>query len=1157
MAKTSSVRRTLLPRLWWQLGSIRLVAEYVIGETAKRKRSFSIGLLTVFLTVAFLSLIQNIIDRASVIFIKFSEDSAGQWDLLLSPTLSSGSPSILLNYTVINTSLSSAPHVAGAAPRWILPGSLRKANQPDNPVYVMAFDYALEKEIGLGSSWPYRDLKEGEISVTASLLQKMRVKPNSGERMNLTVSLADVVKSLSGVSSSSSSTNSGTSQTDVNNGTASTNPSSTSGSNPFAGFIPASGFIVSNTTLSLLPPSQQSSISNSFPKDSNGNVNVTSDQAWAIVTAALTNFTQEFTVVDAIKAPHGKYPSAMGNVAIMGLEAVEKMINDFISGSQMTSSNPDSQVAGLLLGSLVAQGNAVSFQNMTVKLREHVTSVIAVMKDRMATYSKQDQSRKSDVVRFSNEVATNIGLGAPVDYTAVLLTALEATSFMQIFLGEVLLTVIIVLLALAILLIFSLLLTDVEDKTFEYGMLRSLGMRQRNLINLLFFQSLYFSVPAILIGLLVSYVAFIPISYGLSQFANIPLDASLSTASISLGVCAGILLPLLGMILPTRRALGKTLRDALDVFRTSINDVSVRVEKLEKLGLSPIEMIIALVLIVVGFLVYYIVPLSFVFQDLQIFFRIMTIILLGMLLGAILLGQVLQHWFEVTLAHVIVRGVDKALVHIVCKNLAAHRRRNNKTTLIFTLCLAYIVFASTMFTLQATSLRELVEWQYGADILVTAPEWSTPLPEQSLRRYLDDAVSGAANQTQRTVIKGYTFATFDLNEFWAVSWTDIYPLVSLSTPNAQIYGLEPNFLSGSLLHYYMPDQIDQSVGPIKCVQGNCDHRDVVEALTFEVDPRSYLDLPRDLAERLPVPIGVTTASWANEQFDTNTTRLYRTAMPVLVSKALEDTSYVDVANLLELTMMFTSSSDGGGNSFWRSYLCKPIAFLKKLPSFTKVGSDDGQLFISMQSYERLLGDIGHFASVTTGMNGTKIPLEKLLVTVSSDATDTEIGTLANDLTSVINNDQIKVAVLKEQVKGTTSASTYIMYLFYIVAIVGLIFCFFVLWLSFSANIRENSWEFGVLRAIGFSVTSVQRVYIYEAVCIILSCAIIGTTTGVLIALAVALQFNLFTSLPFSFTFPLPLYCIVLGLSFAVSVAGSYLPSRPYAKEKIASVLKGR
>lgn len=49
----------------------------------------------------------------------------------------------------------------------------------------------------------------------------------------------------------------------------------------------------------------------------------------------------------------------------------------------------------------------------------------------------------------------------------------------------------------------------------------------------------------------------------------------------------------------------------------------------------------------------------------------------------------------------------------------------------------------------------------------------------------------------------------------------------------------------------------------------------------------------------------------------------------------------------------------------------------------------------------------------------------------------------------------------------------------IVAVVGLIFCFFVLWLSFTANMRDNSWEFGVLRALGFPVLLMLTVTIWS------------------------------------------------------------------------------
>ncbi len=38
-----------------------------------------------------------------------------------------------------------------------------------------------------------------------------------------------------------------------------------------------------------------------------------------------------------------------------------------------------------------------------------------------------------------------------------------------------------------------------------------------------------------------------------------------------------------------------------------------------------------------------------------------------------------------------------------------------------------------------------------------------------------------------------------------------------------------------------------------------------------------------------------------------------------------------------------------------------------------------------------------------------------------------------------------------------------------VTTVAMLLCFFVLWISFTSNVSENSWEFGVLRAIGLNV----------------------------------------------------------------------------------------
>lgn len=66
----------------------------------------------------------------------------------------------------------------------------------------------------------------------------------------------------------------------------------------------------------------------------------------------------------------------------------------------------------------------------------------------------------------------------------------------------------------------------------------------------------------------------------------------------------------------------------------------------------------------------------------------------------------------------------------------------------------------------------------------------------------------------------------------------------------------------------------------------------------------------------------------------------------------------------------------------------------------------------------------------------------------------------------------------------------------------------------------------------------------------------GSIIGLLIAITLTLQFNLFTEMPFAFDFPYILFGSVLAMSLFVAVLGSYVPARSLRSKQIASALKG-
>ena len=140
---------------------------------------------------------------------------------------------------------------------------------------------------------------------------------------------------------------------------------------------------------------------------------------------------------------------------------------------------------------------------------------------------------------------------------------------------------------LSILLIYSLMLSDVEEKTYEFGMLRALGLRNKTLIYYLLMQAISFSIPGLAMGLIVAYILNSFGAYIISEFADIGVNMELHPLAVVTGIVLGTIMPMVAMYLPIKRALTQTLRDSLDLYHRTVSDLTVTIMKLEKLGLSP------------------------------------------------------------------------------------------------------------------------------------------------------------------------------------------------------------------------------------------------------------------------------------------------------------------------------------------------------------------------------------------------------------------------------------------------------------------------------------------------------------------------------------------------------------------------------------------
>jgi len=186
-----------------------------------------------------------------------------------------------------------------------------------------------------------------------------------------------------------------------------------------------------------------------------------------------------------------------------------------------------------------------------------------------------------------------------------------------------------------------------------------------------------------------------------------------------------------------------------------------------------------------------------------------------------------------------------------------------------------------------------------------------------------------------------------------------------------------------------------------------------------------------------------------------------------------------------------------------------------------------------------------------------VPKHRLLVRLAP-------GTSADDRQRVINGLRATVRTPLIQVQDTLSllaaadVAVWSLDLFFgFVAAIALTLAFFSTWLSFAANVSENSVEFGILRSLGLTSAAVARAFTYEALTVVLTAFLSGTAVGAAVAVTLTLQFNLFTEQPFQLRFPWQLFGFTLLGCILLAVVASCLPARAITRLPIAGVLKGR
>ena len=1097
-----------------------------------------------------------------------------------------------LNFYEIKDRISYLPFLEGVSPRWIITGKASRTNEEQNATSefstnVFILDSATENNIGIGRELNLPELKKNECYISTTLGDALRL--DNGDQIEIAIRLSDLLKAFSGGGEDSQEEEEEDDSKDKSqpktNSNDNTNEKRRLKSEDYFESLGDYDYLDLDYIKNIFESISKNNYSNDdlfklidfarnypdkeklkdllfsliknndFIKNNykdilnsllKRNINLIKSYKRLNQIPTLDNITQflnfklNLTVREKVKATGGKWPSASGNVLAMDSRHIldylsinaERIVDEVVQSFDISYLKP-----------LI--WNYVENFLKDFDINNYALTVNAIFKDKFEIYRKDQKDMRHYISDIAGEITELLGMDYKVNIEAPLYQLMGGLEYAKIFLQDIFIGIMFFLWMLCVLLVYSLMLGNVDERTYEFGMMRSLGFKKNNLIYLIIIQGFIFAVPGTLLGLTTSYIANNYIAYLFNYNSALVMPYFLSTSNIIFGIVAGLSIPLISSYFPIKKSLEDNLKETLTIFNKKIGDIVVSIIKLENLGISPTTFIASITFIVIGLLTYYVAPLSFLFMNISLFLFIMIGILLTMLLGLIILTQLLVPHLQKLILKIIMflSFKDRKLELIVIKNLEGHKRRDLQVSIMFMVALGFVIFAGCTLNLVVDFVETMAKSLIGGDfsVLVLENGPNITLNEVSINRYLNNIKS-----TYPDIIQNHAYISYSSNEILQgdgiflssrIGALNGYPISS-----RKVIAIDRNFIDSTYSSLYTVTQYNKKLNISKTRDGKAD----IIKMMYDNPNVPYLLQGKNNSFIYP-EYQNTRILKILDNFQLNMIGAEGISRAQAIS--------VDDPARLRFSTLFSQ----------HSIPCQIVGMASKLPGILTYSSYNtisrrSEVYISMDQMKQLLekeSEIYNF-KLTNNSNSTVEGVRKKQFTlkykdgISKEYREMIYFAMNNYLggLSTFSFQLDDVIDISEKVKNVIG------YIFIVLGIIALILSFFLIWISFNNNIRENIAEYGIMRSIGVTKAQSIRIYLYEAATIILTSIIIGTFIGIVISSSLILQFDIFLELPFVFNFPYALYFILISVGLSLGLLGSYYPTYAVNTLSLVKIMKG-
>jgi hypothetical protein len=189
-------------------------------------------------------------------------------------------------------------------------------------------------------------------------------------------------------------------------------------------------------------------------------------------------FAHNYTVFKSFASPNGKFGNTLGNVAVIDC----KYMNLLFRTSYLRFFNELVEMQPLYYVFLSTLHKDVKALIKNLDFCNYAQTVEGVVQDQVTMYTGSKKNMVSLIGAHGNRIMDELTLDANVTIGTPLKDQLNSSEMIAVFFNSMMSTIIIFLALLCTQLIYSLMLSDVEEKTFEFGMLRALGFNTKNIM---------------------------------------------------------------------------------------------------------------------------------------------------------------------------------------------------------------------------------------------------------------------------------------------------------------------------------------------------------------------------------------------------------------------------------------------------------------------------------------------------------------------------------------------------------------------------------------------------------------------------------------------------------------------------------------------------